>query len=90
MYKVKFTRIASNHTRLRTDTVEGECDMLPAIGHCFFMTGPGLEFGVRLVNTSPVKEIIKDEIVLTTPEQRIVVFKTENSEYQLEVISSIA
>jgi hypothetical protein len=78
MYKVKLTRVASNHARLRTDTVEGECSLLPTVGECFIMTAPGLEFGTRFVNTSPVKEIIKDGST-----ER---FKTENSEYQLELL----
>lgn len=82
MYKVKLTRITSNHTKLRTDTVEGDCTLLPTIGQCFFMTGKGLEFGTRFVNTSPVKEIVKDGLIEK--------FKTENSEYQLEIIASIA
>lgn len=82
MYKVKLTRITSNHTKLRTDTVDGETSHLPTIGECFIMTGKGIVFGTRLVTTSPVKEIIKDGLIEK--------FKTENSEYQLEIIASIA
>lgn len=54
MKKVRMTRIAGG-SALRTSVIEGETTRrLPNIGQQFRMTGVGLEFGTRMVNTSPV------------------------------------
>lgn len=69
MYAVKFTKVKTNHNRVRTDEVLGKTDELPQVGKQFVLFGEGLEFGTRRVNTSPVKEVERhqpDLFVLTT------------------------
>ncbi len=52
IHKVIFRKIKNNHNRLRTDEIEGETEELPTEGKAFTMFGEGLEFGVRVINTS--------------------------------------
>jgi hypothetical protein len=78
MFDVKLTKISSSHNNLRTNDVTGKCHVLPQVGTSFTMFAEGLEFGTRIIATSEVKEV--------TPEG----FKTENSEYKLEVLSTPA
>jgi len=69
MFAVKFTKVKNNHNRIRTDEVLGKTDELPQVGKPFILIGEGLEFGNRMVNTSPVKEIERHQpnlFVLTT------------------------
>lgn len=42
---------------LRTSVIEGFTVKHPTVGEPFFMNAEGLEFGTRVVNTSPVKEV---------------------------------
>lgn len=78
MYKVKLTKIRSNHSNLRTDTVEGETQKLPVLGEIFQMVGEGLSFGSRMIWTTEVKNIEQIE--------NIYQFNTRNSTYKLEVL----
>ena len=79
MIKVKLTRITSNHNNLRTDSVEGETEQLPTPGEDFVLLGVGLEFGTRMVRTTPVGEVMN----LSEKEME---FKTKNSHYRLELL----
>lgn len=67
-------KISSSHNNLRTDTVEGVFD-LPVASEDFVLYGEGLEFGTRIVRTTPVEEVTKEENIVT--------FKTRNSVYKL-------
>ena len=61
---------------LRTDIVEGDGDP-PRIGRSFQLVGKGLEFGSRLVTTSPVRGIgVEDDHLILETES--------GSLYQLE------
>jgi hypothetical protein len=57
--KVRLTRIIGG-SKLRTDSVDGEATYPPMVGRCFEMSGQGLDFGTRLVSTSPVVEVSGD------------------------------
>lgn len=83
MYKVKLTRIKSDHSNLRTDTVDGECEELPKTGKSFVMTGPPLnpDAVMRVVETSEV--LLVD---WTEYEDKIIDFNTMNSMYRLEIL----
>jgi len=73
------TKIQSEHSQLRTDTVEGKIIRMPEVGTRFRMTGPPLGTGIyRLVETSIVQKLINDS------EKRIILFDTEFSKYKLE------
>lgn len=78
-YEVRLEKIRSNHDNLRTDFVEGFTSTLPTIGNVFTMASKGLEFGMRLIQTSPILSVerIKDEFV----------FQTVNSLYKLEILN---
>jgi len=77
--KAKLTRIKSTHNNLRTDEVIGETDDLPIVGESFSMSGEGIEFGTRLIFTTPVKNLEKIG-------EKIYIFSTKNSEYKLEFL----
>lgn len=58
-YNVKFEKIENNHSRLRDDVIIGTTDSLPVVRVPFCMTAPPRDGGIiRVVNTSPVKEIL--------------------------------
>lgn len=82
MYKIKLTKLSSNHSYVRTTEVVGECEELPQINTVFIMTGPPLDpiaGDTRLIATTPIKSI-KESI------DNVIDFKTENSHYQVEII----
>lgn len=79
MIKVILTKIESNHTNLRTDVIEGETAELPTQGKDFVLLGEGLEFGTRIVRTTPIREILKFS-------ETLMEFKTQNSRYKLEIV----
>ncbi len=54
--RVRLTRV-SGGTALRTDTVEGIAESPPTPGQPFTVIAPGLEFGTRVVSTSPVLDV---------------------------------
>ena len=79
-YKVALTKIKSNHSVLRTDIVEGATEELPEKGKVFQLIGNGLKFGNRIVTTSEVQFVEKQN-----DEYR---FNTLNSTYNLRIIES--
>lgn len=83
-YKVKLTKIKSNHSNLRTDVIEGTTYALPEVGDSFAMFGEPLDptvGNVRGVYTTEIKvcERVGNEFQ----------FVTENSTYKLEVLEEI-
>lgn len=74
---VKLIRVKSSHQNLRTDEVDGEIDGLPEIGESITLLGVGLEFGVRIIHTTPVVEILEK-----IPGEML--FRTDNSTYRLK------
>jgi len=80
IYKVRLTKVRSNHTKLRTDTIEGETVSLPEKGKSFTLIAdplnPNADF--RSVYTTPIElvEKIDGEFM----------FHTLNSTYKLEVL----
>ena len=77
MHHVQLTSLASNHSRLRGDEVEGYCIELPEVGQPFIMFSKSLvsDLNVRLIQTSTVTEVKEDGT-----------FKTKNSTYLLELL----
>jgi hypothetical protein len=80
-YKVRLTRIKSNHDNLRTSEIVGECGALPTIGLCF-----------TIWNRIPLTEDADFRYVVTTPVRTMtrcgdqMEFTTANSKYQLDVL----
>ena len=70
-------KISSTHRNLRTETVDGEAPELPSVGGVFTLLGKGLEFGVRFVETTPIKEC--------TQLGSSFLFKTYNSTYVFDL-----
>lgn len=58
-HKVRLHKTGVGGDALRTNTIDGEAERLPIRGRQFIMTGKGLEFGTRYVQTSPVARIIE-------------------------------
>jgi hypothetical protein len=80
MFKIKLTKIKSNHNNLRTDTVEGWCRLLPVLNEQFVMFSEALESkeAIRMIRTTRVLGLEfsgKDEVYFTT----------RNSSYHLKV-----
>lgn len=82
MYKVRFKKIRNNHNRMRTDVVEGITHELPKVGESFVMLSEGLEFGTRMVNTSPVQNI-------ETIDNKHQLFTESGSLYEVEVLGEV-
>ena len=80
MLRVKLTKIESTHTNLRTNEMEGRTGSIPEVGHDIRIFGEGIEFGMRMIHTTEVKESTFDK------ETKIFTFKTQNSTYSLEVL----
>jgi len=80
IYKVRLTKVRSNHTNLRTNTVEGETVSLPEKGKSFTLIAdplnPNADF--RSVETTAIELVEKmgSEFM----------FHTQNSTYKLEVL----
>lgn len=83
MYRVKLTKIKSNHTNLRTDTVEGVTAELPTKDKSFNLIGESLTEGMnaRLVYTTEVQSVESVDMLYK--------FTTLNSEYHLQVLEEI-
>lgn len=73
--RVRLERLESTHRNLRTDHVEGDAERMPQVGVCFRMLAPGLEFGTRFIETSPVVRVDDGGV-----------FHTANSTYKLTEI----
>lgn len=80
-------KIKSNHTNLRTDTMQGAYGNLPEVGETFTILGKGLAFGNRVIQTSPVIEI--SEIGMNDVRQEYVIFHTENSTYKITHLKNL-
>lgn len=80
--KVKLIKLESSHENLRTKEVEGESLGLPLVGTSFVVVGKGIEFGTRLVSTSPVQSVY---LIDANDQRDLFHFQTKNSEYALEV-----
>lgn len=87
---VKLSKVTSTHNRLRTQTINGVANKLPELNKSFSMLGESLDSGglFRYIETSLVKKIVNlpthsrpDRTYLNR-----ITFKTENSEYLLEVL----
>lgn len=77
--KVKLEKMSKNEGGLRTNSVEGDCDYLPAVGHNFTMSAPPLESGdIRIVSTSIVQEVYNEGCDIH--------FNTLNSHYCLTLL----
>jgi hypothetical protein len=77
-YNIKLFKIASIHDRVRTDTMLGVAKKLPELGEDFLMFGKGLEFGTRMLRTTPITASCRiDDTIL---------FRTKNSTYVALVI----
>lgn len=75
---MKLFKISSIHNNVRTSTIIGVTRDLPEIGKDFLMTGPGLEFGTRVLRTTPIMSVTRlDDTFL---------FRTRNSIYALLVV----
>ena len=81
MYKVRLTKIESNHNNLRTDTIEGCTAKLPQVREPFCMYAEPIDpdASVRFIKTTLVAEI-------TSPVVGEFEFKTKNSTYRLTVL----
>jgi len=75
-------KIESTHNNLRTSSMEGVFFEFPNIGETFRIFGEGLYFGNRLIETTPVSEIIE----LSTDH---IMFKTANSTYKVIKLKEI-
>lgn len=81
-YKVKLTKIESNHGNLRTNEVEGLSWDLPTIGDNFSVIGDSLTEGMdaRVVTTTEIKSVEHFDTHC--------IFKTLNSTYKLEILGT--
>lgn len=86
--KAKITRLHKGKG-LRTDTVEGETDTYPVVGRSFLLLGKGLDYGMRVVRTSPVQKIIREtereDLTTDTGYETYIVTTETGSEYQVEI-----
>lgn len=78
MTKSTLRRIESSHDNLRTETVEGYYFLPPTEGFtfCFYAKSLEADEGIRIVMTTPVVEIVREDEVGT-------VFRTANSVYEV-------
>ena len=82
--KATLTKLSDNVNKLRTNSISGDTLTLPMPGVSFQIIGDALEEpfktlgGGRVVTTSPVKEVVKEENGSYT-------FTTLNSTYKLKV-----
>ena len=83
MYKVKIEKLSTNDNKFRTSCMEGLAPRLPSPGESFVVLGEGLQEGVRVFNTSIVKDFNKfQEGDFTVYE-----IQTLNSSYKVTVLS---
>jgi len=77
-------KINSKHNNLRTTSMQGVFESFPDVGEQFLIFGEGLEFGNRMIHTTPVKEIL--ELGKDDDNLDYVIFKTANSEYRITLL----
>ena len=78
---VELTQISSNHNRVRTKKIIGECTSLPMEGRTFLMYSEPLDpsKNLRMLHTTKLKSVRKEDSIYH--------FETQNSKYKLEVKS---
>lgn len=78
-YQVKLTQLSSNHSRVRTKEILGDCASLPKEGEIFEMFAEPLDktLDVRWLSTSRIKFVQKEDDTY--------LFETKNSKYMLQV-----
>jgi len=81
-------KINSSHKNLRTNTMKGVFEDFPKVGEQFVILGEGLEFGNRMIFTTPIKEIADHG--RNQDNFDFMVFTTENSTYKITVLEEIA
>ena len=81
--KIRFTKIQSDHTALRTDVVEGVIHKKPEIFECLEIYAKPLDptMAERYIKTSPIMEFETFDDIPDT-----IIFKTLNSKYMLEYL----
>jgi len=77
-------KIKSTHKNLRTTTMQGVFEDFPNVGEPFYIFGEGIEFGNRMIHTTPIKEIL--ELGKDSDGLDYVVFNTANSKYKLTLL----
>lgn len=82
VHKVRLKKIESSHTKLRTNEVVGITNELPTVGESFALVGESLTKGMdaRLVHTTEIQSVDLKDSKYT--------FKTHNSTYELEILST--
>lgn len=83
MINVKLTKISDNKNNLRTNEIIGYCLSLPTVGKSFTIFGEGIEFGTRMITTSLVVEMSEQD-----SDEKIIIFRTQNSLYRVELLDS--
>lgn len=73
-------KIESSHNNLRTNSMNGYFEEFPKVGEPFRILGKGLEFGTRIIHTTPITEILEEK-------EDLIVFKTLNSTYRVSLLS---
>lgn len=83
--KVRLEQLQSNHNRIRTKVIEGECVDIPLVGRSFILTGPpmdpdkfSLDDGGRYFQSSKIVDVSKNGNEIT--------FKTLNSVYKVTIL----
>jgi len=77
-------KINSNHNNLRTTSMQGVFESFPDVGEQFIIFGEGIEFGNRMIHTTPVKEIL--ELGKDNEDLDYILFNTANSKYRLTLL----
>lgn len=80
-------KINSSHNNLRTTTMRGMFQDFPNIGERFIIFGEGIQFGNRMIHTTPIGEIL--ELGTNEDSQDFCVFKTANSTYRITQLGDI-
>ncbi len=80
--QVRFHRISNNHTRLRSEVIEGETEAWPKVGKQFFLTAEPFanpKAAFRWLQTSVIAGIIYQETGTQAKNGKaLVIFKTES------------
>ena len=77
-------KISSSHNNLRTKTMQGLFKEFPKVGSSLCIFGEGIDFGNRMILTSPVAEILDEG--RDQDDLEYIIFKTANSKYRLTII----
>lgn len=84
IYRVKMTKIQSDHNNVRTNEVVGITSSLPKIGERFQILSEALDksngANARYVETSPIES-------LKSSCENTIIMKTHYSTYELEILA---